>query len=164
MLLRIINILVCFTVILTLAACSQSSAIEVGSPAPDFSLTNVDGQKGNLSDFKGKVVILNFFASWCPPCIGEIPDFVKLQKQYGDKGFTFVGVSLVGAQESKEFVSQKNINYPVFIDDGKVSALYGPVRAIPTTFVLNKDMKIMKMYVGARSKAVFEADINNLLK
>jgi len=158
------KVLISFMIVLMLAACSQSSAVEIGQSAPDFSLTGVDGQKTSLSDFKGKAVILNFFANWCPPCKAEIPDFVELQKQYGDKGFTFVGVSLVGLQESKEFVGQMKINYPVLVDDGKAGALYGPVRAIPTTFVINKDMKIVKMYVGARSKETFEADIKGLVK
>ena len=162
--LRFNKVLIFFMVVFLLAACSQAFAIEAGSTAPDFSLTNVDGQKASLSDFKGKAVILNFFASWCPPCKAEIPDFVELQKKYGDKGFTFVGVSLVSLQESRDFAAKMGINYPILVDDGKVSALYGPVRAIPTTFVIDKDMKIVKMYVGARSKETFEADINNLLK
>ncbi len=150
--------------IVMLGACSQSSAIEVGQTAPDFSLTNIDGQKMNLSDFKGKAVILNFFASWCPPCRGEIPDFVELQKIYADKGFTFIGVSLVNSRESKDFALKMNINYPVLVDDGKVSNLYGPVRSIPTTFVIDKGMKVVKMYIGARSKGDFEKDIKELLK
>ena len=92
--------------IVLLVACSQSSAIEAGQTAPDFSLNNIDGHKVSLADFKGKAVILNFFASWCPPCRSEIPDFIELQKTYGDKGFTFVGVSLVSAQESKDFAAK----------------------------------------------------------
>ena len=145
-------------------ACTHSSAIEVGQSAPDFSLTNIDAQKTSLSDFKGKAIILNFFASWCPPCRAEIPDFVELQKAYADKGFTFVGVSLVDAKESKDFASKMNINYPVLVDDGKVSVLYGPVRSIPTTFVIDKDMKVVKVYIGARSKEDFEKDIKEILK
>ena len=156
--------LVIITAIVLLGACSQSSAVEVGQSAPDFSLTNVDGQNMSLSDFKGKAVILNFFASWCPPCRAEIPDFVELQKAYADKGFTFIGVSLVDAKESKDFASKMNINYPVLVDDGKVSALYGPVRSIPTTFVIDKNMKVVKMYIGARSRGDFEKDIKELLK
>ena len=144
--------------------CSQSGAVEVGQAAPDFSLTNIDGQKTSLSDFKGKAVILNFFASWCPPCRGEIPDFIEIQKAYADKGFTFIGVSLVDAKESKDFASKMNINYPVLVDDGKVSNLYGPVRAIPTTFVIDKEMKVVKTYIGARSKGDFEKDVKELLK
>ena len=147
-----------------LVACPQSSAIEVGQGAPDFSLANADAKNVSLADFKGKAIILNFFANWCPPCRGEIPDFVALQKKYGDKGFTFIGVSLVGAQESKDFAAKMGINYPILIDDGKVSTLYGPVRSIPTTFVIGKDMKIVKMYIGARDKATFENDIKELLK
>ncbi|MDD5427925.1 MAG: TlpA disulfide reductase family protein [Candidatus Omnitrophica bacterium] len=149
---------------LLLTSCSQSSAIELGQSAPDFSLTDTDGQKVNLSDFKGKAVILNFFASWCPPCRAEIPDFVELQEAYGDKGFTFVGVSLVGARETKDFAAKMGINYPVLIDDNKVSALYGPVRSIPTTFVIDKDMKVVKIYIGARSKETFESDIKEMAK
>ena len=150
--------------IVLVAACSQSSAIEVGKTAPDFTLKNLDGQNTSLADFRGKAIILNFFASWCPPCKGEIPDFVELQKAYGDKGFTFIGVSLVSPQESKDFAAKMGINYPLLIDDGKVSMTYGPVRSIPTTFVIGKDMKVVKMYIGARSRETFEGDIKELLK
>ena len=150
--------------VVLLGACAQAYAIEAGQGAPDFTLANTEGQNMSLSDFKGKAIILNFFASWCPPCRGEVPDFVELQKAYGDKGFTFVGVSLVDQKESKDFAAKMNINYPVLVDDGKVSVLYGPVRSIPTTFVIDKDMKVVKMYIGARSKGDFEKDIKELLK
>ena len=158
------NFLAIVVGVVLLGACAQVYAIEAGQSAPDFSLTDIGGQKTSLSDFRGKAIILNFFASWCPPCRAEIPDFVELQKAYADKGFTFVGVSLVDAKESKDFASKMNINYPVLVDDGKVSALYGPVRSIPTTFVIDKDMKIAKMYIGARSRKDFENDIKELLK
>lgn len=150
--------------VVLLGACSQGIAVESGQTAPDFSLTDIAGQKAGLSDFKGKAIILNFFASWCPPCRAEIPDFIALQKAYSDKGFTFVGVSLVDAQESKDFADKMGINYPILVDDGKVSALYGPVRSIPTTFVIDKNMKVVKMYIGSRPKETFEADIKELLK
>ena len=158
------RVLVFVVGIMLLSVYAHAGAVEAGQSAPDFSLTNIDGQKMSLSDFKGKAVILNFFASWCPPCRAEIPDFVELQKAYADKDFTFIGVSLVDAKESKDFASKMNINYPVLVDDGKVSVLYGPVRSIPTTFVIDKDMKVVKMYIGARSKDIFEADIKELLK
>jgi len=150
--------------IVLLGACGQSSAIEIGRDAPDFTLTDTGGQKVSLSDFKGKAVILNFFASWCPPCRSEIPDFIALQKAYGDRGFTFVGVSITDAQDSKNFAQKSGINYPVLVDDGKVSVLYGPVRSIPTTYVIGKDSKIVKMYIGARSRETFEGDIKEMLK
>ena len=161
---RFAPIVAFIAVIFTLTACAQSGAIETGSAAPDFTLTDTAGQKVSLSDFKGKAVILNFFASWCPPCRAEIPDFVELQKEYGGGGFTFIGVSLVDLKESKDFVARTGINYPVLVDDGKASALYGPVRSIPTTFVIDKNMKIVKMYIGARDKGTFERDIKEMLR
>ncbi|MFA6141952.1 MAG: TlpA disulfide reductase family protein [Candidatus Omnitrophota bacterium] len=147
-----------------LGACAKSSAVEIGETAPDFTLHSIDGKTVSLSEFKGKVVILDFFASWCPPCRQEIPDFIELQKAYGDKGFVMIGVSLVNMDESKKFASQKGINYPVVMDDEKVSGLYGPIRSIPTTFVLDRDLKIVRFYIGARPKSVFENDIKELLK
>jgi cytochrome c biogenesis protein CcmG/thiol:disulfide interchange protein DsbE len=144
--------------------CAGSNALEVGDNAPDFSLTDMNGKQVSLSEFSGKVVILDFFASWCPPCRQEIPDFIELEKTYSDKGFAMVGVSLVDARESKDFANKFGINYPVLIDDGKVSNIYGPVRSIPTTFVLDKSGKIAKLYIGFRPKSVFEADIKGLLR
>ncbi|MFA5143231.1 MAG: TlpA disulfide reductase family protein [Candidatus Omnitrophota bacterium] len=149
---------------LMLGACACSGAIEAGGAAPDFTLKSTAGGNMSLSDFKGKAVILNFFASWCPPCRSEIPDFIALQKAYGGKGFTFIGVSLVNEKESRDFASKMGINYPILVDDGKASNAYGPVRSIPTTFVINKDMKVVKTYIGSRPKETFEADIKELVK
>lgn len=139
------------------------SAAEV-TEAPDFSLKDMNGKQVTLSEFKGKALILNFFATWCPPCRAEIPDFIKLQDAYAAKGFSVIGVSLVGASESKEFALKAGVNYPILIDDNKVSNLYGPIRSIPTTFIIDKDMKIVKKYMGSRSKEVFEKDIQELIK
>lgn len=147
-----------------LGACSQGSAVEIGEQAPDFSLNDINGNTVNLSSFSGKAVALNFFAGWCPPCRSEIPDFIELEKTYGDKGFTIIGVALTSAGDAREFAGKMGINYPILVDDGKVSEIYGPVRSIPTTFIINKGGKIAKIYIGARRKAVFEADIEELLK
>jgi cytochrome c biogenesis protein CcmG/thiol:disulfide interchange protein DsbE len=143
--------------------CAQAPAVEVGKDAPAFTLADIDGKQMSLSDFKGKVIILDFFASWCPPCRQEIPDFIELEKQYEGEGLAIVGVALVNAEEAKAFAAQFHINYPVLVDDGKVSALYGPVRSIPTTFIIDKSGKIVKMYIGFRPKSIFEADIKQLL-
>lgn len=161
---RLSKFLVITVIALMLGACAKSSAIEIGETAPDFTLTDLNGNKVSLSQFSGKVIILDFFASWCPPCRQEIPDFIELQKSYEDKGFTMVGVALENVKEAKEFAAKTGINYPVLIDDGKVSAQYGPVRSIPTTFVIGKDSKITKLYIGYRAKDIFENDIKELLK
>ncbi len=147
-----------------LGACSQGSAIEIGAGAPDFSLADINGKTVSLSAFNGKVVILDFFASWCQPCRQEIPDFIELEKSYGDKGFAMIGVALERAGEAKEFAGKMGINYPVLVDDGKTSEIYGPIHSIPTTFIIDKNGKIVKMYIGSREKAIFEADIKELLK
>jgi peroxiredoxin len=151
-------------VFFTFALCVSAHAVEIGSDAPEFTLTDINGKAVNLSDFKGKAVILDFFASWCPPCRQEIPDFIQLQKSYSDKDFTMIGVALVSAEDAKDFANKEGINYPVLPDNGKVSDSYGPIRSIPTTFVLDKSHKIVKMYIGFRPKSTFEADIKELLK
>jgi cytochrome c biogenesis protein CcmG/thiol:disulfide interchange protein DsbE len=158
------RLLVFVLVLLLLGACSQGRAVEIGDKAPDFSLSDINGETVNLSAFNGKVVILDFFASWCPPCKQEIPDFIELERSYGDKGFAMIGVALVSAGEAREFAGNMGINYPVLVDDGKVSENYGPIRSIPTTFIIDKGGKIVKIYIGFRPKDVFEADIKELLK
>jgi len=145
-------------------ACTQVNALETGDDARDFTLKNIEGKETKLSEFKGKAIILNFFATWCPPCRAEIPDFIASQKTYGPSGLAFVGVSLVDEKESKDYAAQAGINYPILIDDGKASEVYGPIRSIPTTYVIGKDFKISKKIIGSRSKGEFEAEIKEILK
>ena len=161
---RFIGIMAFAAVLFFTAGCTQGGAVEAGNDAPGFSLPGIDGNTVSLSDFKGKVIILDFFASWCPPCRQEIPDFIELQKAYSDKGFSMIGVALVSAKEAKDFAGQIGINYPVLVDDGKVSNVYGPIRSIPTTFILDKTGKIAKLYIGFHPRSVFESDIKELLK
>jgi cytochrome c biogenesis protein CcmG/thiol:disulfide interchange protein DsbE len=135
-------------------------------PAADFKLPGVDGKTVRLSDFKGKVVILDFWATWCPPCKAEIPDFIALQKQYGPKGLQIVGVALdqEGADAVKPFAKEKGINYPIGLDpESTVPPSFGGVRGIPTTFVIDRKGNIVKKYVGAKPRETFEADIKALL-
>ena len=142
-----------------LGACARTPAT-----AADLNLKDLDGNMVNLSDFKGKVIILDFFATWCPPCKDEIPHFIGLQKEYGDKGFTMIGISLSRMSDMRSFARDFGINYPVLIDDGYAAAVYGPIRSIPTTFVIDQNFKVVKKYIGYRPKEVFEADIKQLLK
>jgi peroxiredoxin len=133
--------------------------------APDFNLKNLAGGMVKLSDYRGKVVILDFWATWCPPCIKEIPDFVELQKEYGDKGLIILGISL--DQNPKQalpaFIKKYKVNYPILLTDGKVDKAFGGVTGIPTTFVIDQKGEIYKQYVGFRPKQVFETDIKALL-
>jgi len=133
--------------------------------APDFKLEKVGGGMAKLSEYKGKIIILDFWATWCPPCRKEIPDFVELQKEYGDKGLVILGISL--DQNPKKalppFMKKYKINYPILLTDGKVDKAYGGVSGIPTTFIIDQKGAIYKQYVGFRPKQVFESDIKALL-
>src|SRR3989338_3929859 len=139
-------------------------AQETGEKAKDFTLPDITGRNVSLSQYQGKVVILDFFADWCPPCSQEVPDFIDLERDYGNKGFSMIGIAVVGLEDAKRFAQETGINYPVLIDDGNVSGIYGPIRSIPTTFVIDKSGNIAKKYIGYRPKTTFEADIQELLK
>jgi len=128
--------------------------------APDFTLTNLEGQKVSLSDYKGKVIIVDFWATWCGPCKMEIPSFIKLQEDYQDD-VVILGISLDqgGPKVVVPFAKKMGINYPIVYGDGSVVQSYGGVRSIPTTFVIDKDFNIQRKYVGYTDHKVFEKDI-----
>jgi cytochrome c biogenesis protein CcmG/thiol:disulfide interchange protein DsbE len=112
--------------------------------APDFTLKRMNGKPFTLSDHKGQVIVLNVWATWCPPCRKEIPGFIKIQKEMRDKGVLFVGVSLdkKGWKAVRPFAKKYGINYPIMVDDGTVNSKYGPFRGIPTTFIITKKGKV----------------------
>ena len=133
--------------------------------APEWQLKDLDGNPVKLSDFKGKVVILNFWATWCPPCRREIPTFVSLQKQYADKGLVIIGVSLdeKGPDVVKPFVAKMGINYPVVMGDPKIAADYGGIAVVPTTFLIDRNGKVAAEHEGDADRATLEGEIKPLL-
>ncbi len=133
--------------------------------APDFELPDLSGKNIKLSDFKGKVVFLNFWATWCPPCRREIPGFIKLVNKYGKDGFIVLGVAVDPREfdKVKPFAEKIGINYPVVYDKKGVSQLYGGIRSIPTTFVINRQGKVVGQIVGSRPEQTFEGIIKSLL-
>lgn len=133
-------------------------------PAPAWNLQDINGKQVKLSDFKGKVVILDFWATWCPPCRAEIPGFVELQKEYGSKGLVVVGVSLDDNPEVvASFAKAKGINYPIVMGTQEVAQAYGGIEAIPTTFVIDTNGNVVAQHQGYTDKAEFEAEITGLL-
>jgi cytochrome c biogenesis protein CcmG/thiol:disulfide interchange protein DsbE len=151
--------------ILLLGALSVSTGQEVVKKAYDFELKDLDGKTHRLSDFRGKVVILDFWDTWCPPCRHEIPGFVELQKEYKDDGFVMIGVAFAryGPDAVREFMKDYKINYVNLIGDQKVVDGYGGITSIPTTFVIDKEGNIYKKHVGFKAKSVFEKEIKELL-
>ncbi|NOZ56054.1 MAG: TlpA family protein disulfide reductase [Calditrichaeota bacterium] len=146
-------------------AVQTATSTTSGPVAPDFQLRGVDGKIHKLSDYKGKVIILDFWDTWCPPCRMEIPDFVKLQEQYGKKGLQIIGVAFgrQGLDAVKNFMEQYHINYPVLLATMEVVQAYGGIQGIPTTFVIDKHGRIYQKYVGYRPRSVWESDIQTLL-
>jgi len=120
------------------------------SLAPDFSLPQLNGEKLNLSDYRGKVVLLDFWAIWCDPCRDEVPHFVELQNKYRDQGFQMIGVSMDDSPEPvREFYPQFKMNYPVVMGNAKTGELYGGVLGLPIAFLVGRDGRIYSKHTGA---------------
>lgn len=135
--------------------------------APDFALKSVDGKTVKLSDYKGKVVILDFWATWCPPCRKGIPDLIELKNEFGKKGVEIIGISVDSKNtiaEVPSFVKDKKINYPVVYADKKVVSDYGGIESIPTSFIVDKSGKIVNKMIGLYPKDTYVDEINKLLK
>jgi len=133
--------------------------------APDFSLESLDGKTTHLSDFRGKAVLLNFWATWCGPCKIEMPWFVDLQKQYGSQGLQIVGVAMDdGSKEDiAKFAKDMGVNYPILIGKESVGDQYGGVPALPESFLIARDGKIVDKIVGLRGKSEIEDSIKKAL-
>ena len=136
---------------------------ELAGSAPAFTLTDLNGKPVSLADFRGKVVVLNFWATWCPPCRREIPDFIDLQREYGSRGVQIVGIALDEPEKVQAFARQNGMNYPVLLGSDEISMKYGGIEGIPTTFIIDRDGKIVNRFEGFRPREVFEAEIKQLL-
>ena len=123
---------------------------EIGGSAPDFVLKDLAGKETRLSSFKGTVVLLEFWATWCPPCKDAIPDMEKLYHKYHGKGFTILGVTMdsdADADKVARFTSSHGISYPVLFADDEVPSTYNVV-SVPVTFVIDKEGRITASYIG----------------
>ncbi len=140
-----------------------SVSAEKWGNAPDFTFKKVGGEKFTLSSLKGKVIILDFFATWCPPCRQEIPDFIQLKKDYEKKGLEIVGISLDKSESTvKEFYDKNGMNYIVVMGNNDIGDKYGGVSGIPTTFIIDRKGDIVNKHIGFTTKEDFELEIKKL--
>jgi len=151
------------------AAAGVVEPVNEGDSAPDFELKDADGKSVKLSDYKGKVVLLNFWATWCGPCKIEIPWFIDFERAYRDKGFAVLGVSFDedGWEAVRPYIAANKLNYRVLLGDEKVDKLYGGsegVSSLPTTYMVGRDGKISSVHIGLVPKKEYEDDIQKLLQ
>jgi peroxiredoxin len=138
---------------------------KVRKPAPEFELKDADGKAVKLSDYKGKVVLLNFWATWCGPCKIEIPWFVEFEQNYRDKGFAVLGVAMDedGWAAVKPYVTSHKVNYRMVIGDDMTAQKYGGVDSLPTSFLIDREGRTAAVHVGLVSKKDYQNDIAQLL-
>jgi len=134
-------------------------------PAPDFTLESLDGKNMRLSDFRGKAVLLNFWATWCVPCKIEMPWFVELQQKYGADGLQVVGVAMDDSskEDIAKFAKEMGVNYPVLLGKEAVGDEYGGVPALPESFFIGRDGKIVDRIIGLKGKDEIEDSIKKAL-
>jgi len=147
------------------SSASLTPRLGLSKPAPDFSLESLDGKTMRLSDFRGKAVLLNFWATWCGPCKIEMPWFVDLQNEYGSQGLQIVGVAMDDAskEDIAKFAKDMGVNYPILIGKEAVGDQYGGVPALPETFFIGRDGKVVDKIIGLRGKAEIEDAVKRAL-
>lgn len=164
--------LICSTAVLAalcLCSCSHEKPIHASTSrkaAPDFTLKDANGTPVKLSDYKGKVVLLNFWATWCGPCALEIPWFIEFEQQYKAQGFAVLGVSMDedGWNAVKPYIAEHKLNYRIMLGNDSVSQLYGGLDALPTTYIIDREGKVaFPAHVGLINKSEYVQEVQSLL-
>ncbi|MBI1356495.1 MAG: redoxin domain-containing protein [Acidobacteria bacterium] len=144
---------------------AEASEGEAPKPAPDFTLEAVDGKQVKLSDYKGQVVLLNFWATWCGPCKIEMPWFIEFQRKYKDQGFTVLAVSLdeEGWEVVRPYAENLKPNFPLLLGNDQIDERFDGIVALPTTLIIDKEGRIVSRHTGLISKSDYESEIEGLL-
>ncbi len=155
-------------VLQTMAFCLLLSVSTVYAAAkmPSFSLPDaVSGSTVNSADFTGKTLLITFFATWCPPCMQEVPTLIELHKQFSKSNFSVVGLSVDegGSSVVAKLVEKRSINYPVLMADAATARNFGGVVGIPTSFLVNKEGNVVKKYPGYVPHTILEQDIKKIM-
>lgn len=154
---------ICIALTLCLLGGESASA---AARMPQFVLKNVvDGAEVNSQSFSGKVLLISFFATWCPPCMEEIPTFIELQERYAKDGFSVIALSVDqgGPAAVAKLVEKRNINYPVLMADNETMENFGGVYGVPVSFLVNMEGNVVKKYPGYVPKSILSKDILSML-
>lgn len=176
---KLILVIVAFTILLLVAVFGYKALLTYYKPqsnssnsqikATDITVKDINGNDVKLSEFKGKPVVMNFWASWCPPCKDEMPDFDKLYQEYNTKGVVFLMVNLTDGQRetidtATKFVKDSNYKFNIYFDVNSSAANAYNISSIPDTYFINKEGLIINSYVGAIDEATIQKNIDALLK
>ena len=156
--------LVSFVILAFLAVTSTAGA---STKVPDFSFPSViDNKTIDIRDFRGKIVLVNFWATWCGPCIKEIPSLIELQKEFGTQDFSVIGISVDqgGKRGVVNAIKKMGVTYPMVIGDSKVSRQFGGVFGVPTSFLIDRSGNVIKKYPGYIGHQIFVDDIKTAIK
>jgi peroxiredoxin len=151
---------------MTLLSFSPASVLGQGTTAPQLTLRDIDGRTVRLSDYRGKVVLINFWATWCPPCRAEMPDLVRLQREFGKEGLQIIGITYPPEQKARvrKFARSVKVNYPIVLGTGEIKARFSSDETLPLTVVINRDGKVSEIISGILLPQEFEEKIKPLLK
>ena len=168
---RLIAVALLFLLLAACASSAERTARATVKPAQDrqtapvFALKDMNGATVRLSDFRGKVVLLNFWATWCGPCKFEIPWFIEFEQANKDRGFAVIGISMdeEGWAAVKPFLAEYNVNYRTLLGNDSIAQLYGGIDALPTSFLIDRDGKVASAHQGLISKSTYQNEIRELL-
>lgn len=145
--------------------CGAANAMKVGDAAPDFTRTAVDGKQVQLSKYRGQLVLLNFWASWCGPCREEMPLFSKWQRELGPQGLQVIGISMDDdAAEMQKFLAAYPVTYPVVVGDAKFAGHFGGVLGVPLSYLIDAQGRVVARYQGEVDLPKLEAKVRELLR
>ena len=152
-----------FALFFMVSCAEKSSAARKSGDTIDFTFKTLDGKTYKLSDFRGKIVIVNFWATWCPPCRKEMPYFIKLQEKYGND-VQFIGLDVKEPPDKvKAFVEALGVNYIIGFSTPEIEAKFGGVSGLPTTFIIDRDGRVVERIVGSRPETWFQRRLKALV-
>lgn len=149
----------------TVIAFSPASVLGQKDKVPQLELKDINGRLVRLSDYRGKVVLINFWATWCPPCRAEMPDLVRYQREYRKKGLQIIGITYPPERKDRvrRFARKLKVNYPIILGTVQIKAQFGPDVALPVTVVIDRDGKVIEIISGILLREEFDEKIKPLL-